>query len=692
MSLKVTVVQLANFAPNDGKSEVLILIAAGQERHRTKSKKPKPRISFKETFVVQLEEILKFRVLQTKNRADNLLGETKIELAGAMLDGSDTEININGVGTLTVQIAAADSKNRSSKPSSTVPAPTNTTTTTTSTTTTSATTPSTSSQPQRRPTNPASTSSPALTASGAGAGPVRQGASSPALLDTTSTPSAGYNKKQYETGDKMSSSASKELKKRTRNFVTEQEKRPTPYKGGADYYCTLDLSACEATYVPYFVGEIGNKLEGLSLGFNRIRTWPRMEPFSVLKYLYLDGNHLTALPPQIAYLANLRELSLNGNRLTSLPSQFAALTALEKLRISNNKLESLCPEMGALVRLEELSLNGNPLQQGLPRTIGNCCNLEVADLSCCQLERLPDELTRVTRLIELNVASNKLVALPATIGRMTRLVKLDLSDNKITELPVSLGYCESLDGLLLEGNPLRDKVLIQKYNIGPDHVKDYLQKQLNVYMADHPEIEQMMALPAAPKPQKQEERAPSPTPTPQPKPGSKLAGAGGRGPGSGGVGGGGGGGYGATTTTTTSSSGGGGADMQLSEKLLLLKRDATHLINEINMRLSTLKRTIMLSSSMQEALPGAHVVRSIKQEIDLIKESIPPVPKPNPPLLKEGEDPLSQIKKTVNVAIFDLERTVSALQNGLLGSSDARLVVTLVKTVKALHALLSPYS
>ena len=49
---------------------------------------------------------------------------------------------------------------------------------------------------------------------------------------------------------------------------------------------------------------------------------------------------------------------------------------------------------------------------------------------------------------------------------------------------------------------------------------------------------------------------------------------------------------------------------------------------------------------------------------------------------------MSQVKKTVNVALLDLERTVAGLQNVLLGASDPKVVVNLVKIVKTIHQIL----
>jgi Leucine-rich repeat (LRR) protein len=44
--------------------------------------------------------------------------------------------------------------------------------------------------------------------------------------------------------------------------------------------------------------------------------------------LWLDGNQLTALPPEVAELTSLQKLTLDGNQLTALPRQLADLLSL----------------------------------------------------------------------------------------------------------------------------------------------------------------------------------------------------------------------------------------------------------------------------------------------------------------------------------------------------------------------------
>lgn len=107
---------------------------------------------------------------------------------------------------------------------------------------------------------------------------------------------------------------------------------------------------------------------------------------------------------------------------------------------------------------------------------------QVLDLSCCELASLPEQFTYMTRLLELNLGSNKLQSLPSTIGRMTRLVMLNVSDNQLTDLPLSLGYCVGLGklgaGINLDRNPIKSSSMLKKWNIGTDHLLDFLEKRM----------------------------------------------------------------------------------------------------------------------------------------------------------------------------------------------------------------------
>ncbi|KAH0836318.1 hypothetical protein J3R83DRAFT_7867 [Lanmaoa asiatica] len=78
----------------------------------------------------------------------------------------------------------------------------------------------------------------------------------------------------------------------------------------------------------------------------------------VLK-LYLMGNMITSLPPELFSVKNLTVLSLRGNRLTFIPPDICRLTNLHELNISNNQLKFLPWQMRDM-KIEKLLVNPNP--------------------------------------------------------------------------------------------------------------------------------------------------------------------------------------------------------------------------------------------------------------------------------------------------------------------------------------------
>jgi hypothetical protein len=245
----------------------------------------------------------------------------------------------------------------------------------------------------------------------------------------------------------------------------------------------LDLSACALPGLPKIVAEQFTFLRRLDLSSNKLAMLPDVSSLTALEDLDLTGNQIAELPAAFCAgsFATMKVLRLNGNALSALPHEIGRMAALEKLELDNNAIAELPKEIGRLWNLEELRLSGNALTT-LPPSVGALRQLQVLDVSCCRIEALPEELTLASRLMDLNLGNNQLRQLPEGIGRLTRLITLNLQDNMIQDLPVTIGLCAGLGqigyGINISRNPITDKEMMEKYDIGPDHLLDYLMKRL----------------------------------------------------------------------------------------------------------------------------------------------------------------------------------------------------------------------
>eukprot|EP00741_Cyanophora_paradoxa_P015985 tig00000042_g15431.t1 len=174
-----------------------------------------------------------------------------------------------------------------------------------------------------------------------------------------------------------------------------------------------------------------------------------------LEVLFLDGNQLTALPPELFGLAALQSLDLSNNKLTALPPEIGRLAALQGLYVSNNQLTALPPEIGRLAALLWLNAKNNRLT-ALPPEIGRLGALQWLDVNSNQLKSLPPEIGRLANLQTLDVSNNQLTALPPEIGRLAALQWLDVSGNKLTALPPEIGHLDALATLSVHNNPVVD--------------------------------------------------------------------------------------------------------------------------------------------------------------------------------------------------------------------------------------------
>lgn len=171
----------------------------------------------------------------------------------------------------------------------------------------------------------------------------------------------------------------------------------------------------------------------------------------------LSAHFQDSLPADVLNQIHLQILDISDSDLDSLPA-LNRLQDLEKLVANNNTLRqtnSLALEQ--LPKLVDLNLSGNKQIHEFG-TILNCTNLEFLTINRTGIDSIPDEIKKLAKLKQLSV-SNKLVFisdsignlqdmrilsfggntqlnyLPASVTKMKRLLQLNINRTAITQLP-----------------------------------------------------------------------------------------------------------------------------------------------------------------------------------------------------------------------------------------------------------------
>jgi len=221
-----------------------------------------------------------------------------------------------------------------------------------------------------------------------------------------------------------------------------------------------------------------------------------------LDYLNVRSKALSELPEEIGGLCSLRKATFRC-AFAGLPVSFGKLVHLEELDLSRNKLSSVPKELGKLVNLQELDLERNELDslpmglegltslkvltlarnrfKGFPEAVLDVASLEVLDLEGAEdyvsgpkneITEIPDGISRLGKLRELNMPNNKVGALSNGLFA-TQISVLNLEDNQIKEVPKEIGAMRCLTELNLSGNPIAN-VPEETIKSGKDAIFEHL--------------------------------------------------------------------------------------------------------------------------------------------------------------------------------------------------------------------------
>lgn len=170
-----------------------------------------------------------------------------------------------------------------------------------------------------------------------------------------------------------------------------------------------------------------------------------------LKVLYLRNFQIINLP-NLSNLTSLTNLYLSNNGIriannydndalnfTNMESLLQNLTNLKELNLSYNEIQLIPDTITQLTNLENLDFSNNPHLKVLPINFGNLNKLKNLNLSFCSIEKIPNTFSELTELELLNLSKNKieeneLKNICSLIKKFPNLKELYLNGNKLVNL------------------------------------------------------------------------------------------------------------------------------------------------------------------------------------------------------------------------------------------------------------------
>ncbi|MCK4934313.1 MAG: leucine-rich repeat domain-containing protein [Simkaniaceae bacterium] len=125
--------------------------------------------------------------------------------------------------------------------------------------------------------------------------------------------------------------------------------------------------------------------------------------------------------------------------LSIFPREIGNFSGLKVLSLWNHELQILPEELSKLTNLVKLDLSHNPTLRRFPGVICRIPSLTELSLLNAKLLVLPREIGQLTNLKTLGLGMNYIEVLPPEFSSLTKLTELHLSNNLLTSLPKYLG-------------------------------------------------------------------------------------------------------------------------------------------------------------------------------------------------------------------------------------------------------------
>ncbi|MCV6637975.1 leucine-rich repeat domain-containing protein [Candidatus Albibeggiatoa sp. nov. NOAA] len=193
-------------------------------------------------------------------------------------------------------------------------------------------------------------------------------------------------------------------------------------------------------------------------GISRIIDIDKMPAFGQIDWFYRGASYLLE-SYSIDADNNVIGLTLGGafsNHTKSFPMPVVLLTDLQKLFLVQAALTDIPDEVSQLEHLVQLDLSENHLnrfpQAILQLTKLQALNLKQAYANDVKRIDIPSEIKQLVNLEKLDMSNNHLYQLPVEFGQLENLVELTLSKNHLTTLPSTFSQLTQLQKLDLSNN------------------------------------------------------------------------------------------------------------------------------------------------------------------------------------------------------------------------------------------------
>jgi len=175
-------------------------------------------------------------------------------------------------------------------------------------------------------------------------------------------------------------------------------------------------------------------------------------------------------PEELLLIHQLKELYLEG-----VCEEFAPkIPFWEKLQTLSLKWPQFKGDLGFLYSLPELSnlkIIDTPLKR-LRFPLGHSASpIKFLTLKNCHLSEIPQEISILENICELNLSGNNLRELPESFSLLKNLKRLNLDQNHFSLYPKVLTTMPHLSHVSLDGNPF------------PDEEKERIQREYHLWVS-----------------------------------------------------------------------------------------------------------------------------------------------------------------------------------------------------------------